>query len=36
VKGDYLVLRDITEKFAEPNIMDVKIGAKYDFQFSLK
>ena len=28
VSGDYLVLRDITEGFKEPNIMDVKMGAK--------
>ncbi len=34
VKGDYLVLRDITDKFREPSIMDVKIGAKYVFCFN--
>jgi len=28
VSGDYLVLQDITEGFKEPNIMDVKMGAK--------
>ncbi len=26
--GDYLILRDIAEGFFEPNIIDVKIGAK--------
>jgi 1D-myo-inositol-tetrakisphosphate 5-kinase/inositol-polyphosphate multikinase len=26
--GDYLVLQDITDSFLEPNIMDIKIGAK--------
>jgi hypothetical protein len=28
VGGDYLVLQDITEDFDEPNIMDVKMGAR--------
>ena len=26
--GDYLILKDITEGFRQPNIMDIKIGAK--------
>ncbi len=28
MSGDYLVLQDITDGFLEPNIMDVKMGAK--------